>query len=355
MHVVSVKSNVDQTHDGIAAGGKRIATEIDGLVRDLGATTLSFVGNSLGGLYARYALAHLDCLTEKEGGNEQADQSTNNDTECPSRRIVEPLLFVTTATPHLGESRNTYLPIPRFVEYGIGSALQQTGRDLFNISPIIHELARQDEYVRPLRRFRKRVAYANAFGTDFQVPVSTAAFLSVNSNNPHHVLKGNRVEGQEDNNVNDSYQKDGSSPRIALTVETTREEVPPSSSSTTTTAGGVGSADTASLLDSMGWTKVFCDVRTAIPLPSLPLPSFWTTKPPTRETPSSSSPMTSQQVLDRVGGYGGRLSFPMGHTVLIANSKSDRDARINANGKPFVNRLAQDMVADIEMCTTDRP
>jgi hypothetical protein len=44
--------------------------------------------------------------------------------------------------------------------------------------------------------------------------------------------------------------------------------------------------------------------------------------------------------------------IPFGHTMLIANSKSDFYAEINAVGLPFVQQLAADMVATILACPT---
>lgn len=45
--------------------------------------------------------------------------------------------------------------------------------------------------------------------------------------------------------------------------------------------------------------------------------------------------------------------IPLGHTVLIANSKSDFYAKINAGGLPFVHQLAADMLEDILACPTE--
>ena len=42
-------------------------------------------------------------------------------------------------------------------------------------------------YLEPLALFKKRIAYANAYHTDFVVPTQTAAFLNVDSTYPHHV------------------------------------------------------------------------------------------------------------------------------------------------------------------------
>lgn len=47
-------------------------------------------------------------------------------------------------------------------------------------------MATSPRFLRPLAAFKKRIAYANAFGTDFPVPGSTAAFLDLDSDYPHY-------------------------------------------------------------------------------------------------------------------------------------------------------------------------
>jgi hypothetical protein len=45
-------------------------------------------------------------------------------------------------------------------------------------------------FLNPLASFRKRIAYANAYQTDFVVPTQTAAFLNTESNYPHYFESG---------------------------------------------------------------------------------------------------------------------------------------------------------------------
>jgi hypothetical protein len=42
-----------------------------------------------------------------------------------------------------------------------------------------------------------------------------------------------------------------------------------------------------------------------------------------------------------------RLHFPLGHTVLVANSKNTFYSNLNAAGKPVVDRIATDMLHEI--------
>lgn len=133
--------NEGRTSDGIAAGGERLAAEVSDMIASHRANntvvTLSFVGNSLGGLYSRYALSKINTST------------------------VEPMVFCTTATPHLGVSKHTYVSLPRSVEWVIAHTLYWTGKDLFQYTSIIKDMALNSTFKTPLQRFRKRIAYAN--------------------------------------------------------------------------------------------------------------------------------------------------------------------------------------------------
>ena len=162
----SAACNDGRTSDGIAAGGRRVAAEVNQILQRLDPQkreiTLSLVGHSLGGLYARYALQDI------------------------SLDAVQPKVFCSTATPHLGVSKHTYLPIPRAAEYVVATAMRPTGQDLFRFSPVVQDLAVRPSFTDPLKRFESRLAYVNAFHTDFQVPTATAAFLSGKNEEPNH-------------------------------------------------------------------------------------------------------------------------------------------------------------------------
>lgn len=82
----------------------------------------------------------------------------------------------------------------------------QTGEDIFRLSNLIHTMCTCSTYLDPLRSFRKRIAYANAYKTDFVVPTNTAAFLNPDSTYPHHVSEeikddSDTVEGGETNGM----------------------------------------------------------------------------------------------------------------------------------------------------------
>jgi hypothetical protein len=280
--------NQGQTSDGIAAGGSRLATEVTDIIQSHRAhgkqVTLSFVGNSLGGLYSRYALSEIDSS------------------------IAEPMVFCTTATPHLGVSQHTYVPLPRWGEWVVAHSMWPTGRDLFQYTPVMQEMAFEPRFKTPLQRFRRRIAYANAHATDFQVPTCTAAFLSPESPHPHVT-------------VEDDF--------FALTVETPH------------TTEFVDDDTMAHSLDAMGWTKVFCDNRANIKGPALPLPFSSHVDIPIKST------WSTKELIPIVTSVGSHWKFPLGHQVLVANSKSPGYERLSAGGQPIVDRMAASLIRDI--------
>ena len=333
-------SNDGRTSDGVAAGGSRLATEINDLLTqtqhllernnynrlqsssDESKITLSIVGNSLGGLYGRYALAEI---------------------HVP----YQPEVFCTTATPHVGVGHgNTYLRLPRFLERGIAFVLGRTGRDLFltddtrrarkhGRSTLLHELTFAPKYIHPLRRFRRRIAYANAYGTDFQVPTATAAFLT-NSSSPN-------LSTSSTHTVLQTADHDDTG-MIILVAETTSSAA--SSANTHILSKSHTISDLATTLDELGWTKVFCDMRQ-----HLPNVRVWPRgSRDTRLTLNVGTQVTSQELNQEFASSlwsvenGVRWYFPFGHSMMVANSKSDWYARINAPGKPVMDRLARDIL-----------
>lgn len=285
----------------------------EGLNRDA-SISLSFIGNSLGGLYARSALADIHW-------------------DLPDERKVVPNVFCCTCTPHLGKRGLTYLPLPRFAEQGIGHALQPTGRDLFGLNTVIEDLATKARYIDPLKQFKKRITYANAFGTDLQVPTSTAAFLA-NTESPHETQKSNPP-----------FLLTVTTPRDDHVLESIAEATSWESLQDTAAPQHIPATTMARILDAMGWVKVFCDVRDK--LVSVPIPfrgeegSSEFTKKDTWTSHELKSIVASRNIHDK------KWPIPFGHTMLIANSKSEFFSKLNRGGLPFVQQLAVDFLEDI--------
>ena len=457
--VHSVKCNVGKTHDGIRNGGARMANEVTNFIRSdvqqrIGDKTIasqnvtySIVGNSLGGLYARYAVSLLPYQLQLHQHNPASTATIH----------LHPNVFCTTATPHLGVSRHTYLPLPRFAEAAIGAGMGTTGRDLFRLNSqkdlasaaaenvvgvaergvrrlsalrpkgkgeedssrdpgeedfagdsedavmtnadddlemecIIRNMCLQDKYLAPLRHFRRRIAYANAYGTDFQVPCLTAAFLHERSGVGHFVETSRDLppppvgapQGSEEGNpessteMGDSEEQSGVPSFIVATVRTETTTQPQSPTKARSDASPSDDLLRMSQsLDALGWTKVFIDVRDRIPVPRLAKP-MWL-RPPcgsldelirergglTFASLSSSGLsaandasesrlkvdaneliLTSQELAQSTNA-GDSIDFPLGHTVMVANSKNEKYSELNSQGRPVMDKLARDMVQEI--------
>ena len=307
--VHSSRCNEKKTDDGVIAGGTRlfhemlnvIRTEMSSRTKDttesrnpkiLKPISISLWGNSLGGLYARYALSLLS--EHFVVSNNAADGSTYWIVD--NAYVVHLNIFCTTATPHLGISGHTFVTLPRRAEIGLASAMGTTGKDLFRINSILYDMATSEQFVNPLSLFRKRVCYANAYGTDFPVPASTAAFLSECSTYPH------RVSDDDDPN-------DDSLVQIATLFTA------PLNRSDENTLLHIQNKEEASAsldkelarmsisLDSLGWKKVFVDMRKEVPHIVLPKSlirggsgskSMFATKTTTSTTPVQSMTSSTQ-------------------------------------------------------------
>ena len=156
-----------KTNDGINHGGHRASLEIKQILdKYQSINRISIIGQSLGGLYIRYAI--------KELYDFQNNQFYRN---------VEPYNFVTMGSPHLGTDdwvkllMNGYLY--RFAKYAkkygiVPTTLQQ----LINIDnqSILNEMATNKQYLIPLSAFRNRLIYANAIN-DNRVSASSGLLL----------------------------------------------------------------------------------------------------------------------------------------------------------------------------------
>jgi len=182
--VVLAQANAKQTRDGVENGGLRLSQEIRALAAaNPTLKALSIIGNSLGGIYARFAIGHLDY------------DSTNN----TFLGHLKPAVFMTIASPHLGTRCFTYIPIPSCFYGLVGLLFGKSGSDLFYLDkqtktpkknvrnseevfsslsdhkPIVLAIGTDYKYLIPLRAFQHRRLYANR-SKDMMVPMGTAAF-----------------------------------------------------------------------------------------------------------------------------------------------------------------------------------
>jgi len=443
----SAVCNERKTMDGVEKGGQRLVDEILSVIREemnkrqrdddrengdskssssssrtknpIKDITLSIVGNSLGGIYGRYAIAKLEEVC-----------STKNGLLLDTRYRIHFNVFCTTATPHLGISKHTYVPLPRTAEIVTANFLGDTGKDLFRLNDLLRVMATSPQYLHSLASFKKRIAYANAYATDFPVPASTAAFLSDGSDYPHHYLEEEAAHNKNVNKNNfsgvDEVQQDETNdggvfvaafhtPRNIKTdtkamekmerkddspVDEIEAESSSFSSLPTSDLPSVASSNSddddqsvdellqmSNALDSLGWKKVFVDVRNEIPI-SVNLPRNISLKRLSNSNVSDKSTSCSDEFNDNTmnsnnsnevtGGQqnkkipppirqlkqkrvvesrdvfsavslpdDNKLSFPLGHNMIVALSRSRISALINKGGRKVVDALAKELVEDI--------
>mmetsp|Transcript_22145 Transcript_22145/g.52418 ORF Transcript_22145/g.52418 Transcript_22145/m.52418 type:complete len:473 (-) Transcript_22145:193-1611(-) len=342
--VLNSKANsgaMELTADGVAKGGKRLASEVSDWVRQQKAEvqntdsssgsqtvmTLSFVGNSLGGLYSRYALTELETIFGKANDND-------NDND------IHPLVFCTTSTPHLGVSQETFIELPKWTEPYVSSIFRQpTMDDLFcaNTSTVITDMCHssnaspQRDFLRPLKRFRKRIAMANAYNTDFLVSVASGAFLSSRSDSVHHHQDSDVVAASAIRLMKDMEH-------IALQVATLPSSDNGSKQKPSERKSPLVEHDTSdcvNALDDLGWLKIFVDTRSILPkIVNFNIPEL-----------EPRSTYTSRELQEHFQQYGTML--PIAHPLNMANSKTEWYRKMTQSGQPIVDALAELLVLDM--------
>ena len=157
------------TKRGINDIGELIAAEVRSIVEACAAdssrpalSTISFIGHSMGGVVARSAISKLF---------DPADSTIAG---------LQPLVYVSTASPHLGITN--YGPLPQ-LPVGLTAPLAsifagKSGRDLFSIETedgVIRTLATDETALRALASFPARRMYALKAG-DMLVDFARSAF-----------------------------------------------------------------------------------------------------------------------------------------------------------------------------------
>jgi len=354
----TAKCNDDMTQDGVAAGGRRLAEEIIAAVQGSGTSTVSLVGNSLGGLYCRYAVAELHRRMNDEDLG-LGDLYFN--------------LFASISSPHLGSYRHSYISLPKSVESAIGKYAVggQTGIDLFRLNAnddsnqermpgaakvldsndIVYAMGTESNFLIPLGKFRERVAYAGAYMTDLMVSTETAAFLHKNSYVEHVVRRRERDGALDGKNffiaeVKTAMRPFGTNvPRIAEERKVGSEEQVRSKIHRMSYS-----------LDSLGWRKVFVDTRSVLPATIRLLPR-WLRRDSGALSLKNGQSLTSCDLIPLVTGIeGGRINIiPLGHTTMIANSKNAAVTWLNKAGQPVVDCMAKELIEDILLWDFDSP
>ncbi|RCV31318.1 hypothetical protein SETIT_6G167600v2 [Setaria italica] len=184
-------NSATQTFDGVDLMGERLANEVLSVVEQRsGVKKISFVAHSLGGLVARYAIGRL--YEPNNRSNSYAGKS-RDDVEHLEGLIagLEPMNFITFASPHLGSSGNKQLPflcglpfLERRASETAHLIVGRTGKHLFLTDnddgrrPLLLRMVDDCDGLQfrsALRSFKRRVAYANAnFDRHHQSDVNTS-------------------------------------------------------------------------------------------------------------------------------------------------------------------------------------
>ncbi|KAJ7965906.1 putative Alpha/beta-Hydrolases superfamily protein [Quillaja saponaria] len=169
------------TFDGVDVMGERLAEEVLAVIkRHQGLQKISFVGHSLGGLVARYAIARLyvhDVSKDLPQENGQCENGGSLKEKYEGKIAgLEPINFITFATPHLGSRGHKQIPVfcGFYTLEKVASRsswfLGRTGKHLFLTDsddgkpPLLLQMVRDCEdlkFLSALQSFRRRVAYAN--------------------------------------------------------------------------------------------------------------------------------------------------------------------------------------------------
>jgi len=236
--------------------------------------------------------------------------------------------------------------------------------DRFRLNDLMKTMGTSDEFIKPLGSFRKRIAYANAYGTDFPVPAETAAFLSDQSTYPHHFS----VEEQE--NGDDSCVVVDESGLVIASLHT-----PPGEASSCLNEEHEDElVQMSTALDALGWTKRFVDIRKEVPRIAIPRSFSEGIRKRTSMLSKSTNDLVSQNTneedttaslhdlrqkkvvesrdvaksvkLDANDPYH-RIHLPVGHNMIVAFSRSRISTFMNKGGRPVVDALAKELVEGI--------
>ncbi|CAI0464230.1 unnamed protein product [Linum tenue] len=212
------------TLDGVDIMGDRLADEVVSVIeRHPSLKKISFIGHSLGGLIARYAIGKLYGVEpKKEVGQDNAERKNEADVAREkssegefSGKIagLEPINFITSATPHLGSRWHKQVPmfcgssVLEKTAARLAWLLGRSGRHLFltdgdkDKPPLLLQMVRDTEDLRfmsALHSFKRRVAYANArFDCILQFGSETTIFRQSIDNLSVHLVSQTSVKEYE--------------------------------------------------------------------------------------------------------------------------------------------------------------
>ncbi|CAH8355515.1 unnamed protein product [Eruca vesicaria subsp. sativa] len=176
----SSSNTFTKTFGGIDGAGKRLAEEVRQVVqKSKSLKKISFLAHSLGGLFARHAVAVLYSAPISQQVSDGAAVSNSGNSHILRGMIagLEPINFITLATPHLGVRGRKQLPfllgvpiLERLAAPLAPFVVGRTGSQLFltdgkaDKPPLLLRMASDCEdlkFLSSLGSFRSRIVYAN--------------------------------------------------------------------------------------------------------------------------------------------------------------------------------------------------
>jgi len=106
-------------------------------------------------------------------------------------------------------------------------------------------------------------------------------------------------------------------------------------------------------LDALGWTKFFWDVRATLPRVPVPVPRLLfggATLSANKKKQYTSAELHrefSSLLTSNSDSSNSEWHLPFGHTMLVANSKTDWYASLNSGGRPIMDWVARDLLHHI--------
>ncbi|XP_047327444.1 lipid droplet phospholipase 1-like [Impatiens glandulifera] len=174
----SARNGAKLTLDGVDVMGERLAVEVLEVIKAKpGLQKISFVNHSIGGVVARYAIGKLFRPLSVENKNNLSNQNFDEEFLKGTIGGLEPINFITVATPHLGSRGNKQVPflfgltaIEKVAGHVVHWIFGRSGRHLFLTDgedgkpPLFRRMVEDNgEYffMSALHSFKRRVAYAN--------------------------------------------------------------------------------------------------------------------------------------------------------------------------------------------------
>ncbi|KAL8136973.1 hypothetical protein V2J09_002974 [Rumex salicifolius] len=184
------------TFDGVDLMGERLADEVLGVVkRRPELRKISFIAHSLGGLVARYAIGKLyepPHLVKSKSSEANGFSEGHEETNMATIAGLQPMNFITFATPHCGSIGHKQLPFLcgfLFLEKQASQTAHlvagRSGKHLFLTDnddgkpPLLLRMVTDSynlKFISALRSFKRRVAYAN---TDYDRILHLESFTCV--------------------------------------------------------------------------------------------------------------------------------------------------------------------------------